>query len=107
MWSKRVEPDSRKLSNQAGYTKSDQDVVDLVSEAVILAGVTNFVGVESSAGIGVLHKHGEVDVRVAEHFQELVTGGKSPGSAGFQIGWRVGSSVRQVIRRVMGLSECA
>src|ERR1700720_430442 len=63
----------------------EQNVVDLIAKAVVLAGVTDFIGVERACGVGVLNEYGEVDVGVAKHFQKLVTGGDRPGCAGLQI----------------------
>ena len=47
----------------------DQNVVDGIGEAVVLASVADFVGVERTGRVGVLHKHGQIEIRVAQHFQ--------------------------------------
>ncbi len=62
-----------------------QDVVDLIAEAIILAGVADFVGVENSSSVAVLDEHGQVDVGVAQHFQQFVAGGDGPGRARLQV----------------------
>src|SRR5579863_850261 len=57
----------------------EQNVIDLIADAVVFTGVADLVGVENSGGVGVLNENGEVDVGVAEHFQKFVAGGDSPG----------------------------
>src|SRR5271156_4652063 len=56
----------------------NQNIVDLVSKRVILAGIADFVRIESSRGVAVLHKDGEIDVWVAEHLQQFVAGRNRP-----------------------------
>jgi hypothetical protein len=67
--------------NEIGH----QNIVDRIAQAVVFARVADFIGVESAGGIAVLHEHGEIDVRVAEHLQQFVAGGDRPRSAGFQV----------------------
>jgi len=63
----------------------EQDVVDLVAETVIFAGVADFVSIKDAGGVEVLHEDGEVDIGVTQHLEEFVAGGDGPGCAGFQI----------------------
>jgi hypothetical protein len=55
-----VEPSARKLSNHNGVDEiGQQDIIDLLTEAVGFAGVTNFVGVEDSGRVAVRHEDAE------------------------------------------------
>lgn len=44
-----------------------QDIVDVVAEAVVFAGLADLVGIKSSRRIAVLHKDGEIDFGIAQH----------------------------------------
>lgn len=78
-----MEPEN--FQTTTGRRSRQQDIIDLVTEAVVFAGVTNFVGVEESGRVAVLHEDGEIDVGVAQHFQQFASGGNGPGCAGLQI----------------------
>jgi hypothetical protein len=62
-----------------------QDIIDLLTQAVVFAGVTNFVGVEDSGHVAVLHEDGEIEFGAAEHFQQFVAGGTDPRRSGLPI----------------------
>jgi hypothetical protein len=75
---------SRRVRRLVGVNEiRQQDIIDLVTEAVVFAGVTNFLGVEDSGRVAVLNEDGN-DVGVAQHFLQFVTGGNGPGCTGLQ-----------------------
>ena len=46
----------------------DFDAVDLISEGIILAGITDFVGVKGAGILVGLDEDCQIDVRIAQHF---------------------------------------
>lgn len=75
----------------------NQHVAYLVAELVVLACVTHFVCIEPARVVIFLYKGGEIDVGIAEHFQQLVAGGYGPLQAVLHIAFDEHFAERQPI----------